>query len=147
MNAVSPSPIEIDPRPCELCGLTIDRHQMIDEGEGPEFFCLDVPVDELTLEELERRAELRRQEEIAAMVRDWEMNDPRDRWRHTGEPRPATQPAPIPRREPYAPPQATVDAFLYVAALDDVDRLQAWLDDHPEDAPILLKLLKAKLCK
>lgn len=146
MNAVSPSPIELDPRPCELCGLTIDRHQMIDEGEGPEFFCLDLPVEELTLDELERRAELRRQEEIAAMVRNWEMDDPRDRWRHTGEPRPATQPTPVQRRAPYAPPQSTVDAFLYVVALDDVDRLKMWLDDHPLDAPILLKLLEAKLC-
>ena len=65
----------------------------------------------------------------------------------TGEPRPATQPAPVPRREPYAPPQAIVHAFLFVVALDDVDRLKAWLDDHPLDAPILLKLLESKLCK
>ncbi|MGY4409121.1 hypothetical protein ACVWW4_000857 [Bradyrhizobium sp. LB7.1] len=88
MNAVTPLPVEIDPRPCELCGLTIDRHQMIDEGEGPEFFCIDVPVDELTLDELERRDELRRLEACAAMVRDWEMEDPRDSWRWTGAPRP-----------------------------------------------------------
>jgi hypothetical protein len=147
MNAVVPLPIEIDPRPCGLCGLTINRHHMVDDGEGPEFFCIDVPVDELTLDELELRAELRREEEIAAMVRDWEMDDPRDRWRHTGELRPATQPAPVPRRDPYAPPQSTVDAFLYVVELDDVARLKAWLDDHRRDAPILLKLLKAKLCK
>lgn len=146
MNAVSPSPIEIDPRPCELCGLTIDRHKMVDDGEGPEFFCLDVPVDELTLEELERRAELRRQEEIAAIVRDWEMDDPRDRWRHTGEPRPATQPAPVPRREPYAPPQATVDAFKFVISLDDPEYLARWLADHPADAPELFQLWKSKPC-
>ena len=37
---IEPEPIEIDPRPCELCGLTIDRHQIVDNGEGPEFFCL-----------------------------------------------------------------------------------------------------------
>jgi hypothetical protein len=135
MNAILPSPIEIDPRPCGSCGLMIDRHQMIDEGEGPEFFCLDLPADELTLDELERRAELRRQEEIAAMVRDWEINDP-----------PPTPRPERPRREPYAPPQATVHAFLYVAALDDVERLEAWLDDHRKDAPILLKLLESKLC-
>src|SRR4030081_3485577 len=116
MNAVSPLPIEIDPRPCERCGLKIERHQMVDEGEGPEFFCLDVPVDELTLDELERRAELRRQEEIAAIVRDWEMDEPRDRWRHTGEPRPAPHPPPAPPREPYAPPQATLDAFRFVVS-------------------------------
>jgi hypothetical protein len=146
MNAVSTSPIEIDPRPCGLCGLTIDRHQMIDEGEGPEFFCLDVPLDELTLEELERRAELRREEEIAAMVREWELADPRDRWRWTGEPRPPERPVVI-QREAYTPPQSTIDAFFYVVALDDVDRLKAWLADHPKDATILLELLEAKLCK
>jgi hypothetical protein len=33
-----------------------------------------------------------------------------------------------------------------VAGLDDVDRLKAWLADHPQDAPILLKLLESKLC-
>jgi hypothetical protein len=49
-------------------------------------------------------------------------------------------------REPYAPPRSTVDAFLYVVALDDIDRLKAWLADHPDDAPTLLKLLESKLC-
>lgn len=146
MNAVSPLLIEIDPRPCERCGLTIDRHQMVDNGDGPEFFCVDVPVEDLTLDELERRAELRRQEEIAAMLHRWEMDDPRDRWRRTDEPRPATHSAPVQRRAPYAPPQSTVDAFLYVAGLDDVARLKSWLADHPKDAPILLELLEAKLC-
>jgi len=41
---------------------------MVDNGEGPEFFCLDLLPDEMTLEELERRAELRRQEEVAAIL-------------------------------------------------------------------------------
>jgi hypothetical protein len=144
MNAIQPMPIEIDPRPCELCGLTIDRHQMIDEGEGPEFLCLDVPVDELTLDELERRAELRRQEEIAAMVRDWAMADPRDRWRHTGGPMPAIQSDSLSRQEPYATPQSVVDAFWFVASLDDPDRLKHWLDDHPRDVAALQKLWEDK---
>ncbi len=64
----NPEPIEIDPRPCLLCGLTIDRHDMVDDGEGPEFFCADLSPDEMTLPELERRAELRRQEELAAIM-------------------------------------------------------------------------------
>ena len=47
-----PTPIEIDPRPCEFCGLTIDQHRMIDTGEGPEFYCIDVSPDEMTIDEL-----------------------------------------------------------------------------------------------
>jgi hypothetical protein len=82
----------------------------------------------------------------ADLVRDWELADPRDRWRHTGEASPIAQPAPAPRRQPYAPPQATVDAFMTIVALDDVPRLKAWLDDHRRDAPILLKHLESKLC-
>ena len=70
MNAVGAGqveldPIEIDPRPCGECGLTIDRHRRVDTPEGPEFFCADLSLDEMTLDELERRAELRRQEDIA----------------------------------------------------------------------------------
>lgn len=140
MNAVSPSPIEIDPRPCELCGLTIDRHQMVDEGEGPEFFCLDLPLEELTLDELERRHELRRQEEIAAIVRDWEMADPRDRWRHTGERPPST------RRESLPPTQAIIDKFWQVQRLQSPDYLAEWLAEHPADAPALYEIWKASRC-
>jgi hypothetical protein len=81
----------------------------------------------------------------AAMVRDWELADPRDRWKHTGEPKPIDRPA-VRQHTPPAPPSSTVAAFLYVAALDDVERLKAWLDDHRRDAPILLKLLESKLC-
>jgi hypothetical protein len=53
--------LEIDPRPCQLCGLTIDRHDMVDDGDGPVFFCPDIDPDDMTLIELERRAELRRE--------------------------------------------------------------------------------------
>ncbi|HEY5036067.1 MAG TPA: hypothetical protein VII74_02920, partial [Chthoniobacterales bacterium] len=63
---LEPDPIEIDPRPCTVCGLKIDRHEMVDDGEGPEFFCLS--PDELMLLELERRAELIRQVEIAEIL-------------------------------------------------------------------------------
>jgi hypothetical protein len=81
-----PYPVEIEPRPCVWCCLNIDRHVMVDNGEGPEFFCADLSPDEMTLDELERRAELIHGEEVAAIVQRLEMADPRDRWRHTGEP-------------------------------------------------------------
>src|SRR5450631_4117228 len=89
-----PDPIEMDPRPCGLCGLTIDRHERDDTPEGPLFFCADLSPDEMTLPELERRAELRRQEDIAALLARWEAL-------------PAHNP---PRREPepYRPSASTV---------------------------------------
>jgi hypothetical protein len=52
---------------------------------------------------------------------------------------------PAPREPaPYRTPQSTIDAFWYVVGLDDLDRLAAWLDDHPRDKPTLLKLLESK---
>lgn len=142
MNAI-PSPIEIDPRPCGLCGLTIDRHRMVDASEGPEFYCTEVPVDELTLDELERRAELRHQEDAAAMVRDWEMDDPRDRWRHTGELPPARERQEWPARKQYHTPQSTIDAFHVVLQSGDAERISAWIRNHPDDVPTVLKILEA----
>lgn len=130
MTVILPTPIEIDPRPCELCGLTIDRHQMVDDGEGPEFFCVDVPLDELTLDELERRAELRREEEFSAILARLEaMDDPSNRAPPRDEP------------EPYRPAQSTVHAFQHFTAVGDVGRIREWLADRPEDAPHLLALL------
>jgi hypothetical protein len=126
------APIEIDPRPCILCGLTIDRHDMVDDGEGPLFFCTDLSPDEMTLIELERRAELRFQEGVAAMMA---RMDAMGGW-----------PAGIlpPREpEPYRPAQSTVDAFRLVAAAGDVCRLKAWLADRPKDASLLLALLES----
>jgi hypothetical protein len=141
----------IDPRPCQLCGLTIDRHEMVDHGDGPLFFCADISPDEMTLPELKRRSELRRQEEVAAMVKQWELADPRDRWKHTGEPAPPPEvrngPAdPLPRREPkpYRTPQETADAFLYLVSLGEPERLDAWLAARPQDVPSLLELLESK---
>ncbi len=45
--AIEPEPIEIDPRPCSRCGLTIDRHERDDTPEGPLFFCIEEPGAEL----------------------------------------------------------------------------------------------------
>jgi hypothetical protein len=135
-------PLEIDPRPCEWCGLSIDRHVMVDDGEGPEHHCPD--PDGLTLDELERRAELVRQIEVAAIVRDMELNDPRDRWRHTGEPRPHAEEIPLAPRRPYCTPQSTVDAFWYVVRLDNAEYMRTWLAQHPLDAPFLLKIWERK---
>jgi hypothetical protein len=130
MNAhVAPpelSPLEIDPRPCHLCGLTIDQHIMVDDGEGPEFFCGEFNPD------------------AADIVRLWELDDPRDRWRHIGEVPPIVPAIEPPAARPYRTPQATIDAFLYVTRLDDPEYLARWLADHPRDAKFLLKIWKAK---
>ena len=130
-------PIEVDPRPCEHCDLTIDRHRRVDTEEGPEFFCL--PADELDLDELELRAELIRQVEVAAIVRDMELNDPRDRWRHTGERPPNLVDVPAPPRSKPRVAQSTVDAFKYVVSLGDPEYLANWLRDHSDVAADLLK--------
>jgi hypothetical protein len=131
---IEPAPINLDPRPCELCGLTIDRHEQIDTPEGPEFYCADLSPDEMTLDELERRAELRRQEEVAAIIARWEAQD-------------ALAPCePLPPREPepYRPAQSTVDAFWFVVGLRDPQRFKAWLADRPKDTPFLLQILESK---
>jgi hypothetical protein len=132
-NDAEPAPIEMDPRPCELCGCTIDRHHRVDTEEGPEFFCISWHPDELTLPELERRAELRLQEEAAAILARWEaMDDPSKRLPPRAGP------------EPYRTPQSTIDAFWYVVRLADPQRLAAWLDDHPKGEFFLLNLLESK---
>jgi hypothetical protein len=138
---IEPAPILIDPRPCGVCGLTIDRHEMVDGGEGPEYYCLE--PDELTLDELERRAELVREIEVAAIVRSMELNDPRDRWKHTGESAPDIG-IPMAVARPYRTPQATIDAFWYVVRLDDADHLKRWLAQHPRDVAALQKLWEGK---
>lgn len=95
-----PDPIAIDPRPCGLCGLTIDRHEMVDDGEGPEFFCTGEIDDAAT-----------------SGVWQPEIADPRRRWPEARR-----------RPEPYRPAESTVQAFWYVARThDDPDYLAAWL--------------------
>jgi hypothetical protein len=126
---LEPDPTEIDPRPCALCGLTIDRHKMVDDGEGPEFFCDDIE------HEIYLRA--------AELVRQWELADARDSHRHTGE-APARMVDRLQRPKPYEPPQTTIDAFFYVVGLDDPDYLKRWLEQHPRDAETLCKLWEGK---
>jgi hypothetical protein len=124
-----PKPIEIDPRSCELCGRTIDEHECLDHGEGPEFFCWD--DDDI--------------------VKCWEVADPRDAWRHTGEKPPPTSvrnsdigTKPTTTARSYRTPQATIDAFWFVIRLDDPEYLKRWFARHPLDVPALVKLYERK---
>jgi hypothetical protein len=152
---IEAEPIAVDPRPCELCGLTIDRHDVVDDGDGPQHYCPE--PDELTLDELERRAELVCQIEVAARVREIELADPRDCWKHTGEAPPTAAfrngdsqvhqmlhltPAPIRPRS--SPPRSVVDAFWHLCRLGDPDHLARWLAEHPRDGEFLQKLFEAK---
>ncbi len=58
----------------------------------------------MSLVELERRAELRRQEEVAAILARWDALDAEIAAR--GELKPGSKPG------PYRPAQSTVDAFF-----------------------------------
>jgi hypothetical protein len=120
----------------------------LDSGEGLEFFCIDMPPNEMATTELQHRAELIRQLEVAAMVERMERADSRDAWMHTGEAPPPDSirngPAPEPARQSNRPAQSTIDAFLYLVSLKDPDRLVAWLQERERDRPFLLTLLEAK---
>ena len=115
MNAI-PEQIELDP-------LELDH--------GPTFYCPD---------DLETQIHLA----AADLVRQWELADPRDRWRHTGEPKPKASDIPTDEPKPYRTAASTIDAFWYVVGLRDPEPFKAWLADHPQDAPFLLKLLEGK---
>jgi hypothetical protein len=134
MNAAEPlmrepEPIEIDPRPEEqFCALSDDN----DDARK-------ILSPEEIAEEIERVIYLR----ASDLVEKWERADPRDCWRHTGEqpPREVGNPTTV---QPYRTPQATIDAFWYIVGLCNPVQLTAWLEDHPKDAPFLLKLLEGK---
>ena len=126
-----PTLLEIDPRPCGECGLTADRHKMVDDGDGPIFYCVNLDPDEMTLPELEHRAELRHREDVAAIIARLEaMDDPSQRQAPQGERKP----------RPYQPADATIDAFKFLVCLGDEARLAKWLRGHQSDAPHLLKI-------
>lgn len=110
-----------------------DKVQEIISGSPPL-------VPDLT-DEIEAEIRLR----AGAMVRQWELDDPRDRWRHTGEAKPVIRPTPV-RREPYAPPASTLAAFRHVERNESPDYLTRWLANHPADAPALYKIWKATQC-
>jgi hypothetical protein len=133
MILAAESDAKIDLDPCQLCGRTIDEHFRVDTFDGQILLCDDGPGDR---------------------VRQWELADPRDRWRHTGEAPPSEIvrnsaigiPMSIAAR-PYRTPQSTIDAFWFVARQDDPDRLKSWLLRHPSDAPALCKLWEGKNAK
>lgn len=138
--ALEPAPIEIEPRACEWCGLTIDQHIMVDDGEGPEFFCEEIHPHAAGVTF-----------DAPDLVRQWEMQDPRDAWRHTGEIPPPVAfrnadfaGAAPPSRQDYRTPKATVEAFFYVTRTKDAAGIAGWLADHPRDAQHLHKLWKQK---
>jgi hypothetical protein len=79
------------------------------------------------------------------LVTQWELPDPRDSWRHTGESPPQPEEE-IQKPRPYRTAQSTIDAFWYVVGSNDSARLIAWLDDHPHDKEFLCKLLDDKQC-
>ncbi|PDT57109.1 hypothetical protein CO678_35105 [Bradyrhizobium diazoefficiens] len=76
------------------------------------------------------------------LVMQWELADPRDRWRWTGEQPPAQQVAAV-EKAPHRTSQSTIDAFHFVLSLGDSERLAAWLSQHPNDAPALFKSVEA----
>jgi hypothetical protein len=111
---IEPDSVKIDPRPCELCGCTT--------------------------EDVEELIYLRADDLIA----QWERADPRDCWRYIGEQPPrAVERAPA-AAQPYRTPQSTIDAFWYVAGLNDPDHLKRSLAEHPRDVMALQKLWEAK---
>jgi hypothetical protein len=82
----------------------------------------------------------------AQIVRQWELADPRDRWKHTGEPPPKASAPPRSSPRTHSTPDSVIDAFFYVARQGDRHRLARWLADHPADKAELFKLWKAKRC-
>ena len=121
-------PLELDPRPCGECGCTIDHHRRVDTPEGPEFFCWD--DDDI--------------------VKQWQLADPRDAWKHTGERPPpkhvrnsniSATPAKAPQ---YRTPQSVVDAFFFVARTKDAAGIAEWLANHPRDEKYLQKIWEQK---
>jgi hypothetical protein len=102
--------------------------------------CEILSPEEIT-EEIERLIYLR----ACDLVTQWELADPRDAWRHTGEKRPRPEPAAAPRSQRYTTPQSVVDAFLFVARNHDADYVAKWLANHPHDVETLTKLWEAKI--
>jgi hypothetical protein len=82
------------------------------------------------IEDMEALIHLR----AAELIEQWELADRR----------PRKVEIPFAAAQPYRTPQSTVDAFWYVASLDDPDYLKRWLAEHPRDVTALQKLWEAK---
>jgi hypothetical protein len=95
-------------------------------------------ADEL-IEAFEREIMVRAGE----MIQQFELLDARDRWKQTGDAPPPAAGIPT-SAQPYRTARSTVDAFLYVASLDDPNYLARWLDQHPSDEKFLCKLWETK---
>jgi hypothetical protein len=76
------------------------------------------------------------------LVMQWELDDPRDRWRWTGELPPVQRGAPI-TKTPYRTSQSTIDAFNFAARCGDPARIADWLRNHPDDLFFLVQTLEA----
>jgi hypothetical protein len=124
----------IDQQLCEHCGLTVDRHRRVDTDGGLEFFCVDLHAEEMNLPS----------DYAAQIARQWEMADPRDRWRHTGEPCPQAVDMPVAASQPYRTPKSVIDAFHVVVNLNDPEYLSKWFAQHPQDASFLCSLWERK---
>jgi hypothetical protein len=116
--------------------------EMIGQDEVQEIMVGAAPLAPDLAEACEAEIMLR----AGDLVRRWELDDPRDRWRHTGEPPPAAHPRAAPLRVPSAPAQSTIDAFFYLAQQQDAERLSRWLAARPMDAPALYKIWKGSRC-
>jgi hypothetical protein len=125
----------------KLSGL-IDRigQDAVQETMGIAFMAAEMAPDELAIE---------REIFLGAgdLVRRWELADPRDRWKWTGEPPPTNgvSETPLPARtRSYRTPQSTIDAFFFVVRTKDAAGIAEWLARHPRDEQHLYKLWKQK---
>ncbi|WP_050032258.1 hypothetical protein [Bradyrhizobium sp. LTSP857] len=106
---------------------------------GGVLFAFDLPDEgEDLADAVEQEIMLR----AAELVREWELSDPRDRHRHTGELPPVLPRAAPAVVRPREPAPTTIAAFWYVAGLGDPDHIERWLAAHPDDAPALFKIWK-----
>jgi hypothetical protein len=152
---IDPDPLEIDSRPCELCGLTIDRHHMVDRGDGPEFYCLESSALAARLlagqfaDTNGKPFALGFNTGIEYALKQIAAHDDIAILGGMIEPADAPPVAPTdPEPPPYRTPQATVDAFKFMVATEDSARVRDWLAARPKDAAFLIALLKSQIsCK
>jgi hypothetical protein len=119
----------------------VDR---IGQDEAQRIMSEAFAMAEAAPDELNEASEQEIMLRTANLVRQWELDDPRDAWRHTGEHPPrAIESAPT-AAQPYRTPESVIQGFWHVVRLDDAERLARWLDQRPRDEKFLCKLWKAK---